>query len=110
MNLAKLVVVVGQGSQVGVFGLSSHILRTGIIQEDVMHQSRPMNLAKLVDLPHKRSALILGSREKFFHVAPLRFDNFNERKGLRSRVSDPSNRSGATWKNFSLLPRMSVPG
>ncbi|CAP93056.1 hypothetical protein E8E15_003209 [Penicillium rubens] len=33
-----------------------------------------MNLAKLVDLPHKRSALILGSREKFFHVAPLRFD------------------------------------
>ncbi|KAJ5767064.1 uncharacterized protein N7511_004680 [Penicillium nucicola] len=33
-----------------------------------------MNLDKLVDLPHKRSALILGSREKFFHVAPLRFD------------------------------------
>lgn len=33
-----------------------------------------MNVAKLVDLPHKRSALILGSREKFFHVAPMRFD------------------------------------
>ena len=33
-----------------------------------------MNLDRLVDLPHKRSALILGSREKFFHVAPVRFD------------------------------------
>lgn len=33
-----------------------------------------MNLAKVIDLPHKRSALILGSRDKFFHVAPMRFD------------------------------------
>ncbi|KAL4891565.1 acyl-CoA N-acyltransferase [Aspergillus ambiguus] len=32
------------------------------------------NLEKLVDLPHKRSALVKCRREKFFHIAPFRFD------------------------------------
>lgn len=32
------------------------------------------NLHKLVDLPHKRSALVKCPREKFFHIAPFRFD------------------------------------
>ncbi|KAI9932320.1 hypothetical protein ASPWEDRAFT_154116 [Aspergillus wentii DTO 134E9] len=32
------------------------------------------NVEKLVDLPHKRSALVKCRREKFFHIAPFRFD------------------------------------
>ncbi|KAL3475511.1 acyl-CoA N-acyltransferase [Aspergillus californicus] len=32
------------------------------------------NLEKLIDLPHKRSALVKCSREKFFHISPFRFD------------------------------------
>ncbi|KAL4950965.1 acyl-CoA N-acyltransferase [Aspergillus filifer] len=32
------------------------------------------SLEKLIDLPHKRSALVKCSREKFFHISPFRFD------------------------------------
>ncbi|OJJ87933.1 uncharacterized protein ASPGLDRAFT_22725 [Aspergillus glaucus CBS 516.65] len=32
------------------------------------------NIEKLVDLPHKRSALVKCPREKFFHISPFRFD------------------------------------
>ncbi|KAJ6042401.1 uncharacterized protein N7446_013467 [Penicillium canescens] len=47
------------------------VLQSGPLTYD---HATGMNLDRLVDLPHKRSALILGSREKFFHVAPVRFD------------------------------------
>ena len=44
------------------------------------------NIEKLIDLPHKRSALVKCSRERFFQLSPFSWDG-------QAEIADHSNRA-----------------